>query len=308
MKRFFLLLPVLAGSFWGVVGLFVRSLTAFGMNNYTILASRNLLAVLLFTLCIAIYRRSLLKIRLKDIWIFLGSGVLGMLAMNLCYNSAITRLNLSLAAILLSLAPIFVMFFAAFLFHERITLQKVGCMAMAIVGCILSSGILEQGDRLNLSLSGVAFGLCSAFFYSLYSIFCKIGAGRGYHALTVLLYSFLFNTMIASLFADWAQIGQFIAIAPLKNLAYMVMHALCAAVLPYILYNIALTYVDTGKVSILNSSSEPTAAMIFGLLFFSEIPTMLSFLGLIITITAIAILCRPDKDIPDRKASRTNAS
>lgn len=295
MKRLFLLLPIIAGSFWGVVGLFVRSLTAFGMNNYTILASRNLVAVLLFVLCIAVYNRSLLKIHPKDVWIFLGSGVLGMLAMNLCYNSAITRLNLSLAAILLSLAPIFVMFFAAILFHERITLQKVGCMALAIIGCVLSSGILEQSDGLNLSASGVAFGLCSAFFYSLYSIFCKIGASRGYHALTVLLYSFLFNTIVASLFADWAQIGQFIAISPAKNIAYMVMHALCAAVLPYILYNISLTYVDTGKVSILNSSSEPTAAMVFGMLFFSEIPTVLSFIGLVITIVAIALLCRPDK-------------
>ncbi len=294
MRKLLLFLPILAGSLWGLVGVFVRNLTAFGMDNYTILAARNLVAVLCLIILIALYDRTLLKIHRKDIWIFLGSGILGMLGMNLCYNSAINLLSLSLAAILLSLAPIFVMLFALVLFHEPITLQKVGCMCLAIFGCVLSSGILEQGTDGALSFFGILLGILSALFYSLYSIFSKIGTGRGYHVLTITLYSLLFNGIVASLFADWSLIGTFIAIDPVKNiLLYMLLHSLCAAVLPYVLYNIALSRVDTGKVSILNASSEPTAAMIFGMLFFSEVPTVLTFLGLVITIAAIALLCRP---------------
>jgi len=46
---------------------------------------------------------------------------------------------------------------------------------------------------------------------------------------------------------------------------------------------------DTGKASIL-CSCEPIAATVFGLIFYNEIPTILSLVGLVITLIALAIL------------------
>ena len=60
------------------------------------------------------------------------------------------------------------------------------------------------------------------------------------------------------------------------------------------LYTLSLSYVDTGKVSILAAGGEPSAAMVFGLLFFGEVPTALSLCGLAVTIAALWFLCRPE--------------
>lgn len=70
-------------------------------------------------------RQKLLKIKLKDLWIFICAGIFSMLGLNLCYNFAINELTLSLSAVLLSLAPIFVLILASILFKEKLTLQKL---------------------------------------------------------------------------------------------------------------------------------------------------------------------------------------
>ena len=131
------LLPIIAGVFWGSVGTFVRYLNANGIGSMTILSSRVLVAALILLVGILCTRPSLLKIKLRDLWIFLIASLVGMLGLNACYNEAIHYLPMSLAAILLGLYPIFVMILAAFLFHERITGKKVLCMALALLGCTL---------------------------------------------------------------------------------------------------------------------------------------------------------------------------
>ena len=168
MKKALYLMPVLAGIFWGSVGIFVRILTDFGMDNYTVLGSRMAVAVVILFFVILFRDKSLFRIRIRDLGLFLGSGACGLVALNYCYNEAINHLTLSLAAVLLSLSPIFVMIMSAVLFHERITLKKIGCTALAIAGCILVSGVLQSGGVWNLR--GVLLGVCSAFCYGVYSV------------------------------------------------------------------------------------------------------------------------------------------
>ena len=171
MKKALYLMPVLAGIFWGSVGIFVRILTDFGMDNYTVLGSRMAVAVVILFFVILFRDKSLFRIRIRDLGLFLGSGACGLVALNYCYNEAINHLTLSLAAVLLSLSPIFVMIMSAVLFHERITLKKIGCTALAIAGCVLVSGVLQSGGVWNLR--GVFLGVCSAFCYGVYSVISK---------------------------------------------------------------------------------------------------------------------------------------
>jgi drug/metabolite transporter (DMT)-like permease len=154
MKKIILILPLISGILWGSVGVFVRKLYSFGFDNFTVLSSRIAIATLILFLGIMIFDKSLLKIKLKDAWVFLAAGLLGMLGLNLAYNESISRLTLSLAAVLLSLAPIFVVLWGAILFKERITVRKVGCMFMAIFGCLLTSGILESTASVKWSFVG----------------------------------------------------------------------------------------------------------------------------------------------------------
>ena len=59
-------MPVLAGVFWGSVGVFVRTLMDFGMDNYTVLGSRMAVAVVILFFVILFRDKSLFRIRIRD--------------------------------------------------------------------------------------------------------------------------------------------------------------------------------------------------------------------------------------------------
>ncbi len=301
MNKLIVIAPVLSGIFWGGTGIFVRHLADMGMNSITIMFSRVIVAALILFLGIFIYDKSLLKIKLHDLWVFAAAGLIGTLGLNLCYNESISRLTLSLSAVLLSLSPIFVVLLAAILFKEKLTPKKLGCMLLAILGCALVSGIFETSAAIQWSVMGIIIGVMSAFFYALYSIFSKLAMERGYHALTITLYCLLLISIVLLPIADWHSIGAVLCAAPLSHGAFMLLHSLTASVLPYVLYTISLNYLEAGKASIL-ASAEPVAAMVFGIFFYSEIPTLLSLTGLALTILALTLLSLPDrKRQPNRR-------
>lgn len=295
MNKLLILIPVIAGVLWGSVGVFVRVLTNAGFDNVSVLSVRMMFAAVILAVGIAIYDRKLFSIRLKDIWIFVAAGILGMMGLNFCYNVAINELTLSFAAVLLSLAPIFVMFFARILFHEKITMRKLVCTFFAVLGCFLVSGLLESSG-MSWSAIGIIIGLMAAVFYALYSVFSKVAMERDYHVFTITFYSILIASVVLLPFTDWQCLGDFVSKAPLGNMIFLIVHSLCTSVLPYVLFTLSLNYVEAGKASILTAGGEPSAAMLFGLIFFAEMPTMLSFAGLVITIAALSFLCAADNN------------
>ena len=76
--------------------------------------------------------------------------------------------------------------------------------------------------------------------------------------------------------------------------AFMLLHSLCTSVLPYVCYTVGLNYMEAGKASIL-AACEPVAAMVFGILFYREMPTALSLAGLFLTVIALIFLGLPEK-------------
>lgn len=293
MERIYNIMPIISGICFGSAGIFVRELSE-NMNSTSIISSRILIAILLLGLWIAVRYPMNFRIKLKDSWIFVGAGVLGTLWLNLCYNFSINELSLSLAAVLIALAPIFVMVFAFFMFHEAITAKKVISIILALVGCVLTSGILENNASMHWSWIGILVGSASAGFYALYSIFSKVGMKKSYPALTITFYSMLAIAIVLLPFTQWDNMEHYIAANPLRNTLFMVMHSLCTAVCPYAFYTVALNHMEAGKASIL-CSCEPVAAMVFGLFFFEEIPTVLSVTGLMIVLLALAMLVLSDK-------------
>lgn len=286
------LLPVLSGIMWGAAGVFVRIFTELGMNSLTIVESRVIPAVIIIFTGLFIIDKKLLRIKLSDLWIFLCAGIFSMLGLNLCYNEAINELTLSLAAVLLCLAPVFVLGLAAVIFREKLTKQKIICVILALIGCVLSSGVLEEIGSVKWTPFGLFIGTLGAFFYGTYSIFSKIGMMKKYHSFTITAYSLLAVGIVLVPFADWRTIGGIIESAPFEMGSFFLLHSLVTSILPYILFTVSLNYIEAGKVAIL-ASSEPVAAMFFGVFFFVEIPTVLSFTGLVIVLLALGLLSVP---------------
>ena len=64
------------------------------------------------------------------------------------------------------MAPVFVIVASPFLFKEKITLKKVICVIVALVGMVLVSGIIETGFTGIGELKGILLGLGAAAFYA----------------------------------------------------------------------------------------------------------------------------------------------
>ena len=95
-------------------------------------------------------------------------------------------------------------------------------------------------------------------------------------------------------FTSFSQINNFISINPKLTILFLIIHSTFSFALPYILSTLSLKYIDSGVSSILMSGAEPFAALIFGLIIYSETPTPVMFSGFILTIIAMTILSRKE--------------
>ena len=101
MKNKSAVIVILAGSLWGFMGFFRRTLDSMGVSAIGCIAVRCIFAAALFGIVLLVSDRQAFKIKLKDIWIFFGSGIVSLLVFGVCYFKAMDYMSLSAAAILL---------------------------------------------------------------------------------------------------------------------------------------------------------------------------------------------------------------
>ena len=273
------------GTLWGFMGVFTRELTSRGYSSPNTVFIRCLIAGILFGITIFICDRSLFKIRLRDFWCFIGSGVCSMLFFTVCYFRTIEITSLSTAAILLYTAPSFVIMMSFILFGEKMTKRKIAALLMAFLGCCLVTGV---GRGANLSTTGLIYGLCAGFGYALYSIFARFAMLRGYNSLTINFYSCLLTTIGAGVIWGVNTPIQ-LTIASMDNTLLCLAFGIVASYLPYLLYTYGLTRTENGKASIM-ASIEPVVATLLGITIFHEKLSIIGALGAALILCAIAVL------------------
>ena len=280
------LLIILAGCFWGSMGIFVRKLTEFGFSSVQIVSIRVTLAALFFCLLLLAKDRSGFRISLRDLPLFLGLGFGSILFFTVCYFTAITMMPLSAAAILLYTSPIWIMLMSVLFFREKLI-----ALALAFAGCVLVSGISGEG----IPFVGLLIGLGSGIGYGLYSILGTV-ALRKYSPYTVTAYTFLFAAAGSWLICRPADLlAKFPAAPdPAYLLFFCVLTALVTAVIPFLAYTLGLRTVEASRAGIL-ATVEPMVAALFGILVFSEPLTLLSGLGILLILSAVVLLNRKGK-------------
>ncbi|MDO4974017.1 MAG: DMT family transporter [Eubacteriales bacterium] len=282
------LLILLAGIFWGSMGLFVRHLQALGFSAVQITAVRLRLAALVFCLLLLLRDRQGFRIRLKDVPLFLGLGLGSILFFTVCYFTAITLMPLATAAILLYTSPIWVTLLAVPLFHEKLSAVKLLALALAFGGCVLVSG-LGGG---SITLPALLIGLGAGLGYGLYSILGTV-ALRRYAPLTVTAWTLtvagLGSCLLASPAQTFAQIAA--SASPLPTALFFVLMALVTAVGPFLCYTLGLRTVEPGRAAIF-ATVEPMVAALLGILVFREPLTLTAALGVALILAAVVLLNR----------------
>ena len=279
-------LILLAGCFWGSMGIFVRRLTDYGFSSIQIVAIRVTLAALIFCMLLLIKDPSGFRISVKDIPLFLGLGFGSILFFTVCYFTAITMMPLSTAAILLYTSPIWIMLMSVLFFREKLTGRKLLALALAFAGCVLVSGVSGEG----MTLPGLLVGLGSGIGYGLYSILGTV-ALRRYSPYTVTTYTFAFAALGAWLICRPAEmLAKFAAAPNLPGLVFFCfLTALVTAVIPFLAYTLGLQTVEASRAGIL-ATVEPLVATLIGVAVFSEPLTLLSGLGMLLILAAVVLL------------------
>lgn len=284
MKKLAPFLVLIAGILWGLIGIFIRGLDAAQLDSMDIVMLRAVVTSVLLFVYLFFTNREMLKIRLKDLWCFLGTGLCSIVFFNYCYFKTITLTSLAVAAVLLYTAPAIVMILSVILFREKITAQKLIAIVATFIGCILVTGIV--GDTLVMNIKGILIGLGAGLGYALYSIFSRYALDRGYESLTISFYTFTF-AMIGTL--PFCRVSHIVnSMRDGKMFLFAVIFGLLSTVIPYITYTTGLKDMENSRASII-ASIEPVTASVLGILVYHEKISLTTLIGVILVLGSIVI-------------------
>ncbi len=286
-KKLAVVSVLLAGTLWGCIGFFVRHYEKAGLSSMQTAALRITLAAIIFAVFVLLYKPKLFKIRLRDLWCFLGTGVVSVGVFTFCYFKSIELSSLSVAAVLLYTAPAFVMLFSLILFKEKMTVMKGVSLVLAVLGCAMTTGVI--GGDINVTLAGFLFGLGSGVCYALYSVFSRFALKRGYEPFTITLYTFFFAAVFSVAACDVRPVIK-VMTADLGSVCYAILFALVSCVLPYVFYTLGLKYISSSTASII-ATVEPVVATIIGAWYFGEaIGVPFGYIGVALVFLSVVLI------------------
>ena len=279
-------LVLLGGCTWGCMGLLVRPLNAYRLNSIDICFVRAVVTMLAMGLWLLAFNKTALKIKLKDLWCFLGTGALSVAFFNYCYFRTITLTSLSVAAVLLYTAPAFVMIMSAILFKEKLGKKKLVALILAFIGCCLVSGII--GGEAKLTVGGFLVGIGAGFGYALYSIFSRYAINRGYSSMTITFYTFLTCTITTACLADVNRVSK-VMVSDFSLLIKTILLVLLVTLIPYLAYTKGLDGLENGTASVI-ASVEPVMATLLGVVVYHEVPDLWMAVGILLVLGSIVLV------------------
>ncbi len=302
MKKCAWMFILVAGMSWGCIGLFVRTLNAWGIRSMEIVALRSWVTLLAMAGILLVTDPKRFRIKVRDLWCFLGNGLASIVFFNYCYFKTIEYTSLSVAAVLLYTAPAMVMGLSFLFFREKISVTKGIALIMTIFGCVLVTGVFDSSNK--VTVIGILTGLGAGLGYALYTVFGRVALQRGYDTFTITFYTFLFASLGSSLFIRPGNIISVMLFSPAR-LIFGIAFGLVCTVLPYLTYTIGLKYIENGRASII-ASIEPVTATLLGILLFKEKITVTEIVGIAVVVAAL-VVCngkKTEQDISETSENR----
>lgn len=277
-----------AGILWGVINLFVRTLSAEGLSALQISMVRMIVSAAVVWGGLLLLDRKRLRVRVRDLWMFAGTGIVSIVLFNVFYFDTMISGQASVAVVLLYTSPVFVILLSALLFRERITARRLIALVLTVAGCAAVAGLFS-GENTAAAVSPriLLTGLASGLFYALYTIFGRV-ALRHYDSLTVTAYTFLFGTAGSVVFGHPIEAGRTFAAHPYL-IGFGIGIGVVCTVLPYFLYTWGLARMPSGKAAIL-VAVEPLVGAVLGMTVFGEDHSLPKLSGIALILASILLL------------------
>jgi len=279
------LLILLSGLLWGTIGVFITFLREAGFSTMQIVFLRTSVTTLLLGIYILCRDKSKFRVRLRDFWIFIGTGLISFTAFTVCNQIAMQLCSLSIAAALLYTSPAFILIFSAIIFKEALNPAKISAILVTVFGCFLVSGLLTPGDV--ISVPGILAGITSGLCYGLYSIFGRFGVEK-YDSLTVTFYTFLLVAAASLPFADFASMPEAFTSAGWV-LPTVLAFGPVTCLAPYLAYTAGLGGVEPGTAGIL-ATLEPVVSTLLSVIVFHEEMSWQKILGIVCILGSVVIV------------------
>lgn len=174
---------ILSMFIFGTIGIFRRFIP---LPSSILAMARGAIGVVFLLIFMAVKKEKLNFKEIKDkILLLCISGVLIGFNWILLFE-AYNYTTVATATLCYYMAPVFVIIASPFLFREKLTLKKILCVIIALVGMVLVSGVIETGFSGAGEFKGVLLGLGAAALYASVVLMNKKTAGVPIYTKTVI--------------------------------------------------------------------------------------------------------------------------
>lgn len=274
----------MAGVAWGSIGLFARWLLNMGLTPLDVAWLRGGVSLLGLIPLVLYRQRGWPPLAREDIKLFAAFGLVNGALYNIFYFTAVNRVGVTTAVILLYTAPAFAALFAHLAFGEPLSRGKVGAVALCLGGCFL----VAQGYNLaalQLNLAGVLAGLGSGITYGLYGIFGKSARAR-YPAEVTVLYCTLFGTLFLTLLHPPLTLAEQAHGAAFWGPALGL--GLWGSLVPWVAYTTGVGLVEAGRAAVV-ASVEPVVGVVLAVVLLGERVAVLQGVGVALVLGAVLL-------------------
>ncbi len=282
---------IAAAALWGFIGVFVRILSEAGLDTMQINGARSIVCTVLLFIALTVYDRSILNIRLKDVWLFMFPALMKVI-MDICYIEAQLELSLSLAAVLICTDCYFTLIVSYFLFRKDVTLPKILAAIIGFTGCAVLVGLFTE-DIGKINMIGVLIGLAAGLAGTFYAIGLKVTMNKGYGSITTLFYVFLLSTLMMLPIMDLPGTVTILS-DDTRYVWFLIVIVLFFTMTPYCLYSRGLKDLDPSTVNIL-LFVDIAASAVAGLLFYNETLDLVDIIGFAMILLSLILVGRGSK-------------
>ncbi|MCR4629711.1 MAG: DMT family transporter [Clostridium sp.] len=235
-------------------------------------------------------RKEKIHVEKKDWKTFLRIGFIGYFFSIECAMLSIQWTGASMASLINSLNPVIISVFAAFFLKEKLTVKKIFCLALGLLGVLVVSGgpSAEPGQ-----LTGVLWGMGSITTWAWAVMYVRRLSDR-YDALMitflVITISLLFHIPTAAI--EVAVKGMPV-IHPMTVICIFY-SGICGTAIPQFLWSFALSKLPASTCSMFYPLM-PVFSALLGVMLLGESLSSRFFVGGAMIVSTVIISCLPDK-------------
>jgi len=240
-----------------------------------------------------------IKLPARDLAYCFLLGTLGVAVSNYFYYVAIQRTNVATAIIVQYTAPVWVLFYVVARGQQKLSLQKVVAVALAVAGIALVIGIVGTRSNDGRALRLDSYGLIAALLASFSFAFYNVGGHRilaRHDRWRVLLWT------LTAAAAFWLVVNP-----PWKILAahyapvqwlFLFVFSMISVLGAFSLYFLGLQHLEPTR-AIIASCLEPVFSILLAALLLGEVLRPVQTAGIVFVLVAIVIVQRPGRSVAE---------